>query len=100
MLTNPEQTVAPVNFLSLLLVLVFPTLSQAKVYHYTQQADSIDYVFEVTTDGSQAHMTGYGKGIKRGDYLVLTYGRYQVEEIDYYTTPSHLWTASLIKVLE
>ena len=100
MLTNSEQTVAPVKFLSRLLILVFPTLSQAKVYNYTQWTDGIDYVFEVTVDGSQAHMIGYGKDIKREDYLVLTQGRYQVEEIDYYANHSHLWTALLSKVSE
>lgn len=98
MLANSEQTVAPANFLSQLLVFVFPALSQAKVHNFTQQTDGIDYVLEVTADGSQAHMVGYGKGIKREDYIVLTQGRYQVEEINYYANPSHLWTASLTKV--
>lgn len=82
MLANSEQTVAPVNFLSQLLALVFPAVSQAKVHNYARQTDGIDYVFEVTADGSQARMTGYGKGIKREDYLFLTRGRYQVEEIN------------------
>ncbi len=95
MLTDPEQTVPSINFLDRLLTLVSPVSS--KVHNYTQQINGIDYVFEITADGSQAHMTGYGKRINRGDYLVLSRGCYQVEVINYYANPSHLWTALLVK---
>ncbi|MEI2581633.1 hypothetical protein [Scytonema sp. PRP1] len=44
-------------------------------------------------------MTGQGKGIKRGDYIILCNGsqscRYQVEEIDYYSEPPDMWIALL-----
>ena len=95
MLTNPEQTASPINFLDRLATLALP--SSSKVHNYTQQTNGIDYVFEVTDDGSQAHMTGYGKEISRKDYLLLSQGCYQVEVINYYANPSDLWTALLVK---
>lgn len=97
MLTNPEQTVVPANFLDWLLSLIFTASSKPIVHDHTQKTDGIDYVFEVTANATQVHVTGYGKGIKHGDYLVLTQGRYQIEEIDYYANPSCLWVASLVK---
>lgn len=49
-------------------------------------------------------MTGIGKGIKPGDYLILQRDselcRYQVEEIDYYSDPPDMWMALLKKVID
>ncbi len=47
-------------------------------------------------------MTGYGTELKIGDYLILQDGlycyRYQIEEIDYYSSPEDMWIASLDRV--
>ncbi|WP_339381337.1 hypothetical protein [Brasilonema sp. UFV-L1] len=47
-------------------------------------------------------MTGQGKGVKRGDYIILRDSsnacRYQVEDIDYYSEPPDMWIALLQKV--
>lgn len=46
-------------------------------------------------------MTAYGRGIKRGDLILLLYGkekrRYRIEQIDYYANPSDLWIALLVR---
>jgi hypothetical protein len=94
------------SFLSLLTLVVFPK-SESKQKHKTHDYSSLiwgkNYVFEPQNGGTQGHMTGMGKGIKPDDYIILQHGsksyRYQVEEIDYYSDPSDMWTALLKQVL-
>ena len=73
--------------------------SQTKTYDYTQYVSGRDYVFELADNQAKGYMTGQGKGIKRGDYIILYNGskscRYQVEEIDYYSEPPDMWIALL-----
>ncbi|KAF3886916.1 MULTISPECIES: hypothetical protein [Nostocales] len=73
-----------------------------KTYDYTQYICGCDYVFEVAEGGTTGYMTGQGKGIKPGDYIILRDGsilcRYQVAEIDYYAEPPDMWMALLQKV--
>lgn len=99
MLTNPEQTVVPANFLDWLLSFILTASSKPIVHDHAQKVDGIDYVFEITANDSQVYVTGYGEGIKHGDYLVLAQGRYQIQAIDYYANPSCLWVALLVKTL-
>ena len=60
-------------------------------------------MFDFIKDNSKAHMTGQGKDIKRGDCLLLkrraSIERYQVMEIDYYSSPSEIWIALLERIL-
>ena len=74
-----------------------------KTYDYSQYVCGRDYVFELVDDLKKGYMTGQGKGIKRGDYIILKNGfnscRYQVEEIDYYSEPPDMWMALLNKVI-
>ncbi|NEQ19655.1 MAG: hypothetical protein F6K28_08885 [Microcoleus sp. SIO2G3] len=76
--------------------------SQTKTYDYTQYVGGRDYVLEPIDNQAKGYMTGQGKGIKRGDYIILYNGskscRYQVEEIDYYSEPPDMWIALLEKV--
>lgn len=76
--------------------------SQNKTYDYTQYVGGRDYVFEPVDNQAKGYMTGQGKGIKCGDYIILYNGskscRYQVEEIDYYSDPPDMWIALLEKV--
>jgi hypothetical protein len=80
-----------------------PKQPQAKTYDYSQYVCGRDYVFEPVDDLKKGYMTGQGKGIKRGDYIILKNGsnscRYQVEEIDYYSEPPDMWMALLNKVI-
>jgi MioC protein len=72
-----------------------------KTHNYTKFVWGEDYVFESLDEGNEGYMTGYGKGIERGDELILSNGtdsfRYRVETIDYYSNPSNMWIAQLKK---
>jgi MioC protein len=75
---------------------------KSRVHDYTPYQHGIDYVFE-TIDGNEekGYMTGQGKRIKPGDYIVLQQGsvveQYLIERIDYYSNPSDIWIALLSK---
>jgi MioC protein len=73
-----------------------------KTHDYRQFVWGEDYIFESNDSGNGGYMTGQGKGIKRGDYLILSNGtdcyHYQVEQIDYYSNASDIWIALLKKV--
>ena len=76
---------------------------QRRTYDYTGFVCGRDYVFEpVDNNLKKGYMTGYGKGIKCEDYIILRNGSdsdlYQVEDIDYYSEPSDMWMALLQKV--
>jgi MioC protein len=70
-----------------------------KIRDYTGYEPGRDYLFESIDGGAGGYMTGQGKGIERGDYLILPDGsgtsRYRVDEIDYYSNPSDMWIALL-----
>ncbi|AKG24485.1 hypothetical protein [Calothrix sp. 336/3] len=74
---------------------------KTKVYDCTEFVCGQDYVLETTDDGS--YITAQFRGVKAGDHIILNNGsgsqRYRVEEIDYYSEPSDMWTA-LLKVAE
>ena len=58
-------------------------------------------VLEPIEEGIKNYATGQGSGIKCGDYIILhgpDITRYRVEVIDYYSDPSDMWVALLIKV--
>ncbi len=84
-------------------LLTKPKQQPNKTYDYTEYVCGRDYVFEPVDEMSKGYMTGQGKGIKRGDYIILKNGsnscRYQVEEIDYYSEPPDMWMALLSKVI-
>lgn len=73
--------------------------SKTKTYDYTQYISGRDYVFELADNQRKGYMTGHGRGIKRGDYIVLCNGSksccYQIEEINYYSEPPDMWIALL-----
>lgn len=73
--------------------------SQNHTHDYTKYFCGRDYIFEPIDNETKGYMTGQGKGIKRGDYIILCNGskscRYQVEEIDYYSEPPDMWIALL-----
>ncbi len=72
-----------------------------RIHNYTSYTCGKDYAFDEIHDGAQAYMTAYGRGIKRGDYITVCRERvkiqYRVEQIDYYSNPSDLWIALLVK---
>lgn len=73
-----------------------------RTHRYTQNTWEQNFALEPIEEGTKNYMTGQGRGIECGDHIVLQSGsdvtRYQVEAIDYYSDPSDMWVALLIKV--
>ncbi|WGV24473.1 hypothetical protein [Halotia branconii] len=88
-----------INSLPLLFSPVKRLSKKRKIHDYSHLVWGKDYVFESLNDGTEAQMTGMGKGIKPRDYIILQRGfetyRYRVEQIDYYSDPSDMWMALL-----
>jgi hypothetical protein len=97
MLSKSEHNVKEVKIFNKLFALAFPFSPKPRTHNFTDQVEGVNYVLEAI-EGSRSQMTGYGKGIKPGDYIILTKDkiRYRVEAIDYYTDPPNLWTAILL----
>ncbi|HBL57023.1 MAG TPA: hypothetical protein DDZ80_00125 [Cyanobacteria bacterium UBA8803] len=77
-------------------------MTSTETHYYTCSCEAHDHVFAPKDGGIRAYMTGQGKGIKQGDYLVLQggYGSepYQVDKINYYSNPPDMWIALLKQV--
>jgi hypothetical protein len=79
-----------------------PDKRSQKIHDYTKLNQGEDYLFETIEEGKQAIITGEGKSVNCGEYLILPdnsgSSRYQVESIEYYSNPADVWMALLIKV--
>lgn len=97
MLSKSEQKVKEVKFFDTLFALALPSSPKPRIHNFTVQVEGANFVLEAI-DGGRIQMTGYGKGIKRGDYIILSKDkiRYRVEAIDYYADPPDIWTAILL----
>lgn len=95
-----------INFSVGLLSKVRPLPSQfqqkSNVHDYTKFISGRDYIFELIDGEMKGYLTGQGKGIERGDIILLPEGsgfsQYQVEQIDYYSNLPDMWLALLKKV--
>lgn len=69
-------------------------------HDYTQRFPGHDYIFRPLEHGKLGQMQGWGRGISKGDYLLLENGRgstrYQVRSINYYTDPTDMWSAEVV----
>jgi len=76
------------------------SLSKSPKVHDFSQQPSDAFAFERTSE-HQAYMTGQKRHVMRGDYILLQFGQQpelcQVQHIDYYSSPSDMWTASLVR---
>ena len=54
-------------------------------------------IVNLSNDGMEVSLVGWGYGIKNGDYLLLNNGdystRYVVDYIKYYINPDDMWSA-------
>ncbi len=67
----------------------------AKNHNYKKLTSGIDFTLEVANDGLTADMIGQG-AIKPGDYITISdQYKYQVVEVEYYSTPPDMWRANL-----
>jgi len=68
-------------------------------HDYTKRYWGHDYTFDPIDDGKKARMMGWGRGIKKGDYLIFQNGkgttRYQVKKIEYKRDPNDMWFADV-----
>lgn len=99
MLTKPEHQVMDLKFFNKLFAQILPSSPKPKTHNFVDQIQNVNYEFE-EIDDRKAQMTGYGKGIKPRDYIILFEDKicYRVEAIDYYSEPANLWAALLVKV--
>ena len=73
-------------------------MTEQKTHDYTRRTWGHDYtIFNVIDNGQRLRLSGWGFGIRTGDYLILPNGpattRYHVDNIDYKTDPSDMWFA-------
>ncbi len=71
-----------------------------KTHDYSDRSWGHDYhIGYITDDGLSISLTGWGMGIKTGDYIVIKNGsdttRYKFESIDYHRDPHDMWKGSL-----
>jgi MioC protein len=87
---------------------VFPLRQQShgereeKTHTYSQAKRGTEFVLEPLDQKLRYCMTGIGKDIEIGDYIVLQnmseMTTFRVEEINYYSEPPNMWIAALKKV--
>jgi hypothetical protein len=72
------------------------------MHDYTNLVGGRDYVLNISNlrlEHKEYYMTGYGKGIKPRDYILLENScgitKYQIKQIEYYHNPPDLWIALL-----
>jgi len=68
-----------------------------KTHDYTRRTWGHDYaVTGIINKGKRITMTGWGRGIKKGDFLLLENGilstRYKVLTVFYYSDPADMWS--------
>lgn len=72
-----------------------------KTHDYTRRHWGHDYVvWRVVEDGQCLITSGWGRGISKGDFLIIPNEggttRYAVAHIEYKRDPSDMWSADLI----
>ena len=73
-----------------------------RTHDYARRNWGHDYTFTPIEDGQRGHMIGWGRGIKPGDYLILSVlgtnrtTRYRVVSVDYKSDPPDMWTADVV----
>jgi MioC protein len=71
-----------------------------RIYDYSQAVPGVDYVFDKLSEkDSSGYMTSQKSGVKQGEQILLTQNgttrKYQIQELDYYSSPSDMWIALL-----
>jgi hypothetical protein len=76
-----------------------PDSTQPRTHDYSgpNRGWAHDYTFTPAAGGLWGDMTGWGPGIREGDFLLLDNrgrsSRYSVETISYYVDPPDMWQA-------
>ena len=77
---------------------------EGETHDYTARGWGHDYTFEPKDGGMRGRMSGWGSGIKPGDFLLLQNKklsgvqttRYQIIKIDYMRDPPDQWFADVM----
>jgi hypothetical protein len=78
------------------------TTCEPVTHDYTRRGWGHDYAFETNDGGQSGEMTGWGRGIREGDFLLLAHpasragsSRYRVDKITYRFDPNDMWNAKV-----
>jgi MioC protein len=71
-----------------------------KTHDYTDRIWGHDFIFRpIDVEGRNATMMGWGKGLEKGDYMILpnqgTTTRYKITAVEYFRDPPDMWKASV-----
>jgi MioC protein len=103
MMTGQAKPTDSFNFWNALSAWPFQLSKLRKTHDYTCYQNGSDYMFEAIEHGAQGYMTGQGKGVNPGEFIILNLEgsphRYEVKAIDYYSSPSDMWVALLVRVV-
>jgi hypothetical protein len=74
--------------------------SKQETHDYTRRHWGHDFtITKVLHDGRELRATGWGHGLRKGDYLLLPNGdattRYRIENVTYFGDPGDMWKAVL-----
>lgn len=90
------------NWINWLARLADVKFGSTRVYDYSRATPGVDYVFDKLGErDTRGYMTAQRGGVKVGDYVLLTQDgmtrKYRIQALDYYSAPSTMWIALLIK---
>jgi hypothetical protein len=73
-----------------------------RVFDYRYMVPGMDYVFDQLGNDDGGYMTSQRRGVKVGNHILLMQGgiarKYQIQELDYYSSPGDMWIALLKKL--
>lgn len=76
-----------------------PPPREPQTHDYTKRGWGHDYTFSPIDAGQCGRMSGWGRGIEAGDYLLLdnqgSSSRYRVDRIEYQMNPRDMWFADV-----
>jgi len=103
MLHDPVDKLARPDRLAWSIYRFTSSTQHSKVHDYTCFQYATDYVLEAIAGvPGKWYMTGQGKGIRPQHLIYIqrngTVEKYRVEHIDYYSSPSDMWSATLTKL--
>lgn len=71
-----------------------------QTHDYTNRGWGHDYIFNPVDGGLRGKISGFGVGIREGDFLILQNKgdttRYRVESIKYCSDPKDMWHAEVV----
>ena len=79
------------------------TKTEPEVHDYTRERCGWghDRTFDSKDGGRTAHMMGWGYGLKKGDFILLSMqsgktAKYLIKKVEYYSDPRDMWSADVV----